>query len=251
MDKLKIKEFFDYVYSQRLKNISLSNIFKNYARANNLACNSVRNIYYTELKLMGNNEYAKSINVNSNDFKIQKFVNFSNEEIKNLIDFIDKNKQKGISVRKSCLSLSGGDVSKMIRLQNKYRSEIKKNMNKKILYPNNVIMMNNIKDNLITNKDINALFLGLVRIIKINAVKDIDLSLKNECEFTVKALRNSIAELKDTKEKLNDEKEKNKVLLKKLELLSQSEQNLNKLDVLKKYFNDLKLPQDSNKNLNS
>ena len=82
--------------------------FAEVARATGRRANSVRNFYYKNLA----REKAK-------------FVAFTAGEVKGILREIVLGTSRGESVRSICMRLGGGDRTKMLRIQNKYRAIVK------------------------------------------------------------------------------------------------------------------------------
>lgn len=78
--------------------------------------NSVRNYYYMQLRARGGDSFRRS----------KPFETFSPEEIRSLVKSVLVAKGRGQSVRACVMELSQGDKTKMLRLQNKYRSCLQK-----------------------------------------------------------------------------------------------------------------------------
>ena len=98
-----------------------------------------------------------------------------------------------------------------------------------LLKLNNISIMP-IKEEKITEKEIQSLFWGLVRLVKRNAEEEIESTLKREAEFANTALQNSLIDLRRKEVLINELREQNKSLKMKLENmtqnLQQSQQNL-------------------------
>lgn len=163
-DVEEVKTLFKYVEVKKSEGMPLIQIFAEYAKCTHRHKNSVRNYYYKELANIKNNlRVANIIGIDINNHKVNKGIPFSKEEEDSLVKKIDSLIDNGYSVRKACLELSEGNVPKMLRLQNKYRSLIKKdkgnsNMGQIIKMP--------VTNNRITDEDIKALFMGLVKLVK-------------------------------------------------------------------------------------
>ena len=69
----------------------------------------------------------------------------------------------------------------------------------------------------ITDSDLNALFLGLVRIVKKQAQQSADADLKQECKFATENFRQTLIDLNKTEAMLKKEQQKNAELCLKLE----------------------------------
>jgi len=83
--------------------------------------NSVRNYYYTAMRsrIAGREEPALVRRVRSS------FTPFTDEEIRQLLRTILNRQASGMSVRACAMALGGGNRSRMLRFQNKYRSLLK------------------------------------------------------------------------------------------------------------------------------
>jgi hypothetical protein len=92
----------------------LKRVFETVARQTGRKPNSVRNYYYMKVKETGEIEQ-----------KPTTFVQFSKEEIYELLRTLLASGARGESIRGASLKLAGGDKTMMLRYQNKYRSLIK------------------------------------------------------------------------------------------------------------------------------
>lgn len=176
----EVKKLFRFIEQGKQKNQNLSGMFSLYAKLTNRKPNSVRNYYYTELnELETNQKRREKLNIDISLHQKTEQKEFSKEETEKLTLDILKLTSKGLSVRKACLQLADNNVSAMVRLQNKFRSVVLKD---KELYesclsklklekpikqtkPNNVISFVNPKS-ILTESDINSLFLGLVKLVQ-------------------------------------------------------------------------------------
>ena len=91
--------------------------------------------------------------------------------------------ESGMSVRSACFKLSGGDMTLMTRLQNKYQ-----NLKTQNTLPNNIVKF---RQKFLTDSDINSLFLGLVKLIKKNASESAEERVRNSANL----LKEAYAEL--------------------------------------------------------
>lgn len=166
-DEEEVKTLFRFVEVKKSEGVALVNIFKDYANKTHRAKNSVRNYYYKEIiELSNNNERLKKLKIDLSLHNVKVALPFSKKEEDKMMKEMKFLINKGYSVRKACLELSKGDISTMIRIQNKYRSLKAKNLNKdKKVNCDNIIKMP-IKKEILSEQDINALFLGLVRLVK-------------------------------------------------------------------------------------
>ena len=119
-----------------------------------------------------------------------------------------------MSVRKACLKLAGDNLGKMIRFQNKYRNVLKGNQallsqcikelkeegievnikQKVTPCPNNILVMPKQKGAL-SDKDIEALFMGLVRLVKRVANEQAEVQNRIEMKRTNDNLAKAYVEL--------------------------------------------------------
>ena len=237
----KIKTFFKIV---GFRKGSLNGSIKEAAKILNMQNNSAKNYYYKTLKFLNDNPLiAHKLDINLKNFKIKKFDKFNSSEKFDLLKTVDENLKKGISVRATCMKLANNDAKVMLRLQNKYRNMVKvNNKNKsensvveieKQAYQNskqkertkNIINIATAKaknNNSIGDNELNALFLGLVRIVKKTALENVSKDLKQECKMATENFRQTLIDLNKTEEALKKEQVKNLALKQKVE--SQKEQ---------------------------
>ena len=257
----EIIKLFNFIENGKKENKSLSTLFSEYASKTNRMPNSVRNYYYAELNCLQNDSARrKRLNI---DLSLHQKIDqkeFSNEETKELVLKILNQTSKGISVRKACLNLANGDINKMVRFQNKFRTvvlkdkelyescinELKnKGVSVKSKLPNNVISMPD-RRNILTESDINSLFLGLVKLVKKQATMQVSTTLKHECEKANQTLRKTLVELSEKDNELKMLRKQFKVLnmqnnklVEEIKLLRGQTAELltkqNKLSALKKF----------------
>lgn len=245
-DDEEIKSLFKFVEVKKYEGMPLIKIFAEYATKTLRHANSVRNYYYKELTCMQkDNSRANKLGVDLANHVISQSLPFSEKEEKDVVDQINHLLEKGYSVRRACLELSGGDISKMIRLQNKYRALTKPKHTK---IESNINMGQVIKmqpkQPKITDEEIKALFLGLVRIVK----KQEQETIRNEYENVLfganQKLKFAVNELTE-KQKTIERLQKNLSLIKN-ELQAKNQQiedikslalkNKSASSILKKYF---------------
>ena len=153
---------FKQVENCKNKNKSLRFAFEAHAQQFKRKPNSIRNYYYKEVdNLLNDKARADRLKLDLEAHKKSHFDFFDIEEEKNMIKEIENFVKDGMSVRSACFKLSNGDLTKMTRLQNKYQN-IKKN---------NVIPFRQ-KRKVLSESEINSLLLGLVKLIKKNAVEE-------------------------------------------------------------------------------
>lgn len=226
----EIFNLFKLVENNRKKNKVLINAFEEYAKISSRKKNSVRNLYYKKLKEFEQDpSIAKKykIDLSLHTKNEQKF--FTPEEAELSIRKIEDLLKKGYSVRKACFEVASGDVKQMLRLQNKFRcTKLKINNCLKSDKPHKTIFANNINPNpenknnllvmpnsktVLTDGEINSLFMGLVKLVKKSAREQCDLELLNQMQSANAELRKSIKSLADKEREI-------KYFRKKFELLT-------------------------------
>ncbi len=93
---------------------SLRSVFDDMAQQLGRKPNSIRNFYYAQLR-----------DVQDESQRTLPFETFSQEEIEQLIRSVLTARAQGMSVRACVRKLSGGDRTRMLRYQNKYRSVVR------------------------------------------------------------------------------------------------------------------------------
>ena len=291
--KTELLEFVKQAESSGMPRLQAFDIF---AKKYNLKCETIRNLYY---RLVKDRHLQKEHN-------IERSKPFGRQELKVSMTKIINELQQNKSLRKACYIVSNGDAKLMLRLQNKFRSLQKSNLqylqklgynstnniqqfinsNKlskdSLLLKNNTILgknnMNTAKidsytlkndnneqennakilrmpnNNFLTDNDINNLFMGLVRMVKRNAIESAPTVLKNECELANASLKDALVKLGVSTRKLEVIKCENFELKQKLQESEKLLKNarcevaelLNKIDSagkieeLKNFINDYK-----------
>ena len=193
----EVYDLFESIEQKKKKGIALRKAFEEHAVKYNRKANSVRNYYYQEVdKLLHDKNRLKELKINLENHIKNKSKSFSQEETLKLINFIEKEKNKGISVRKSCYNLSNGDPVKMLRFQNKYRNYLKSKsiVEQEAVNDNKIIRFTNRKQGL-TENDITSLFLGLVRLVKRNLTSEIEQKEEKEKETLNQKLRKAVSQI--------------------------------------------------------
>ena len=117
------KELFDLVYRAAESGKGLNSAFIRMAEKCGRSVNSVRNYYYSQLKMfelvptLSRDLGIRLVSVRRADFKL-----FTEAEIRELIEKILTAKARGKSVRAAIAEMACGDAKLALRLQNKYRS---------------------------------------------------------------------------------------------------------------------------------
>ena len=204
----EVKELFDMVEDYKDKNKSLKLAFMAHAQKYGRKPNSVRNYYYHEVdNLKSDKKRLQKLGIDLNLHNKSNINYFTSEEEQKLMKEIDAMVQKGMSVRKACLSLSGGDVNNMLRYQNKYRNFIARQKKDEAFKtekdkPDNVIAFRKMGRTL-SEGEIQSLFMGLVRLVKRTAREESENEYKEKLEEANEALRRTISKL-SSKQRDND-----------------------------------------------
>ena len=121
---------------------------------------------------------------------------FGENEGEKIVEEINKLVRKGDSVRQACLKLSGGNVALMLRYQNKYRNQSVKGDDKQKFV--NILDFKN-RQKVLTDSDLNGLFMGLLKLLKKNAYEEALQSVKAESESMGYLLKKTIYQLMNLK----------------------------------------------------
>ena len=216
----RIKHLFSFVEEKKKMHLSLIKIFDEYAMLTNTKKNSIRNYYYNQIEYFNlHKDQAKQLGVDLNFHKAKEISHFSKNTELELVNKIEELTKNGYSVRKACLTLAKNNIDEMMRLQNKYRSYISsKNQNKKQA---DILQFKPKIEQELTDSDINNLFLGLVRVIKKNAIKQVSKQLISECEWANSTLRKTLVTLNNKEQTIQTLNLKNSVLSEKLMQLTE------------------------------
>lgn len=216
---------------------AIKSAFVSHAEKFGRKSNSVRNYYYHEIdNLKNNHERCKKLQINIKNHTKNQFVAFDKDAEELLMKEIEQLTSLGQSVRSACQKLSNGDLSLMTRLQNKYQN-LKRQ--KQESQNNNVIMFRQ-KQNVLTEHDINSLFMGLVRLIKKSAVEDFMEKTKLEKQSSTFLLKKTFLDLSkkekqiaQLREEFNILKKENEKLVEKLNFLDNSKTQILKTHLSK------------------
>lgn len=221
----------------------LISVFEEFATLHRRKTMSVRNYYYFLLQQI-QKDYALKLYIESFGVKIpdgdtRRFDKITERDL--LLKVLDYSQPR--SVRAVCMDLANGDKKLFVRLQNKYRNLIKHNkpmvdsVIEELVQNNipvraiasnvesgNILSMPVIKQSKpLRDDEIQALFWGLVRLVKRTAEEEVSLNLKREAEFANSTLQKTlvdtrrkdmlITELKTQNKKIRDELERTKLKL--------------------------------------
>ena len=211
----EVKDLFLTVEKIKEENKSLKFAFLTHAEKYDRKPNSVRNYYYHEIdNLKEDKARLKKIGIDLSKHEKSEIKYFTESEEHDLMVRLDKLVKSGVSVRKACFSLSNGDVNLMLRFQNKYRNFLAKQKPKEE-NKDNIIKFTKKKSSLSDN-ELQALFMGLVRLVKRSAIEEInnkvqiDIDKANiELRKTITELHNKEREVKELKSEFLKIKEEN------------------------------------------
>lgn len=96
--------------------LPLRSVFEEMGEALGRRPNSVRNYYYMQMRAKDSTAARRA----------SPFETFTESEVRALVKAVLRARAQGQSVRACVMALSGGDQSRMLRYQNKYRSTVKK-----------------------------------------------------------------------------------------------------------------------------
>lgn len=212
----EVKSLFNEVENCKREGEPLREAFVLHAKNFKRKPNSVRNYYYHEVdNLKEDAKRCARLGIDLGGHEKTHFVEFDKAQEGELFEKIEHMVAGGQSVRAACLKLSDGDLSKMTRLQNKYQ-----NMKRKLQKPDNIIPFKQTQK-MLTDADINSLFLGLVKLIKKTAMDEAKQSVGQPNELLRKAFLDltkkdkQISDLKAEFEKLKNENQSLRVKLEK------------------------------------
>lgn len=257
-NKEEIKTLFNFIKEQTDQTQTRAQAFTSYAKKANRKPNSVRNYYYLELEYLQKNiKEAQMLGIDLAFHQKQEPNYFSEEETKKCMDDIKKLVEKGNSVRKACLVLSGGNIEQMVRLQNKYRSLKKTEKTAKTSKPFSPSFANNIismpeRNKGLTEQEINSLFLGLLKLIKASAKQEYLTELSKKTQEKNHELRKTLISLNEKEKELKKLRENFELLKQENNKAKQTITNLRtetatlianshiKMEALKTYSNKIK-----------
>ncbi len=193
----EVKSLFKEVENSKSAGKAIREAFNEHAQKYGRKPNSVRNYYYHEIdRLNEDKARLKKLHIDLSSHEKSQFSFFTEEEKNKMINKIKEKLDEGYSVRKACLMLSGGDVKEMLRLQNKYRaSESAKQ--------SNVLKFKARSANKITDGDINSLFMGLIKLVKKNALEEAKSQVSAEKLESASTIRKLIMEMGQKERELN------------------------------------------------
>lgn len=119
------KQLFDLAFEAYESGKGLSAAFGEMSRHSGKSVNSIRNYYYSQLRLFEMMpEFTDRLGIRTVAMRREKFNVFSPEEIDALVETVLVGKAAGKSVRAIIAETAKGDKKLALRLQNKYRSTV-------------------------------------------------------------------------------------------------------------------------------
>ncbi len=230
----EVKNLFSLVEEHKNNRQPLRIAFAIHAKKYKRQPNSVRNYYYKEVEeLKNDSKRCKKLQIMLEKHAKTHFVPFDEGQENKLVQDVERLVEQGMSVRTACQKLSGGDLTVMTRLQNKYQ-----NLKKKKQVNDDKIIVFKQRQKLLTESDINSLFMGLVKLIKKTAVDEFMEKTKLEKESSAFLLKKAFVDLNkkdrqisELRQEFDNLKKENSQLLERLENLS-----LNKTEMLKEHL---------------
>ena len=231
MEKIKIlgwevNDIANLLFDVQNRSGRLREVFSAFASTNNRKSDSVRNFFYKFLAYAQKNEVIKDIFVEKGvDFSKLK-SHFSEEQTKQLIKNVLSNSKH--SVRKTCFNLANGDEKNMIRFQNKYRNTVKnkpslvKEVVGQLDKPNIEVMP--FSGTIMKKTDIEALFWGLVRLVRRQTEQEEKMKVRKELEFANNKLTNLTIDSKKKELLIGELKKQNAFLRERIKEIENSAQ---------------------------
>ena len=223
----EVEDLFKNVEEIKSLNKPLKDAFKEHAEKYGRKPNSVRNYYYHEIdNLEKDKKRLNKIGINLEKHKKLSITYFSKQEESELLNKMEDMVKNGTSVRKACYILADGDANKMLRFQNKYRNSIYKSNENKHIEKGSIIKFTS-KKNVINDSEFQALFMGIIRLIKRHTSEEYEEKLKltkvnfenKERKFLteVNKIENENKNLKDECDNLKIENQKLSLKMMKLQ----------------------------------
>lgn len=240
---IEVRDLFVEVENCKQGSGSLRLAFANHADKYKRKTNSVRNYYYKEVdNLKNDKERCLRLKIDISKHEKNHFSEFDDIEENELVEKIENLTRQGMSVRSACLKLSDGDLTVMTRYQNKYQNLKKKNAVNK----DNIILFKQ-RQKLLTESDINSLFMGLVKLIKKTAVEDFMEKTKQEKESSSYLLKKAFMDLGKKDKQIAQIKEEFEQLKKDYQILGMKFNDLNKKQAFKNHIEEGRFKGESDK----
>ena len=121
------KSLVEYIWEGKQAGKTLTYLFAAYGAAHGRAKGSVRNYYYALMKNRGQDDRVVKL-LDGTQLSVEQIREFTEEETDRVLRSILAEKSKGVSVRRAICNIAKGDDKLMLRLQNKYRNVLKKQL---------------------------------------------------------------------------------------------------------------------------
>ena len=222
----EVKELFDTVESVKTHNKPIKEAFIVHGEKYKRKPNSVRNYYYHEIdNLQKDKTRLDKLGIDITRHNKNEINFFSSDEEMKIIKQIDEEVKNGMSVRRACFNLSNGDANLMLRYQNKYRNFSAKN---KVKNNDNIVQFKK-KETKLSDSELQALFMGIVRLVKKSAAQEVLSENKFAINRTNMELRKALVSLSE---------KQNEIERLKTEFLKIKEENVKLMDDIIKLRSD-------------
>ncbi len=134
-------------YIRKNPNKKKTEIFNEFAKKYSKSAGSVRNMYYALVKQSEIDGQIKSEYLKGASVLVKKPQTFEKERVEWLVREVLIASSKGVSVRRTLINLSNGDMKLYLRYQNKYRNLLKNDKK----YIDNILLK--LKENGVIKKD--------------------------------------------------------------------------------------------------
>lgn len=118
-------KFLEYLKNNKTK--SLTQIFEGFAKQQNKAKGTIRNLYYAIAKKSAEDEKFCMDYLDGKALSVNKITEFTDSEEKDLLKKVLIGRSQGRSVRSVINDLANGDMKTALRYQNKFRTLVKGN----------------------------------------------------------------------------------------------------------------------------
>lgn len=125
----KAEEVKKFINEYRMHKGPLTKLFQKWSEKTGKSKGTIRNMYYALAKKSRQDKEFCEEYLDGVPIRTKRAEPFSRTEKENLMKAVFQRRAQGDSVRSAVLSLSGGDAKIALRLQNKYRNEIKSDKN--------------------------------------------------------------------------------------------------------------------------
>lgn len=224
--KPEITKLFSVVEEYKKTNKPILWAFKDFASHFARSPASVRNFYYSQLKIFHSQPFlAESFGINLSLHQKTQPQFFTTEQKAKTLSQIDELVKKGHSVRSACKMLSGGDIALMLRLQNKYHAEKQKRQD-----TSKVLVMPSRSTGL-SETEVNSLVIGLIKLVRKTATESAEKNFETKIRTANAELRRSIKTLAEKQREVEMLRQKFELLVTEKQKLTQEVQKLRSQNV--------------------